>query len=74
MTEYGSPVELRLVDAEMPVPKRGEVVIKVDAIGVKLLGHLRRQVAIAVARKRSVTKRNHNDKNRQRSFIEFYRK
>ncbi len=43
MTEYGSPDVLKLVDAKMPQPKAGEVVIKVNAIGVNYSDILRRQ-------------------------------
>ena len=43
MTEYGSPGVLKLDDAEMPQPKAGEVVIKVNAIGVNYADILRRQ-------------------------------
>lgn len=43
MTEYGSPDVLKLVDADMPQPKAGEVVIKTNAIGVNYSDILRRQ-------------------------------
>jgi NADPH:quinone reductase len=34
LNQYGSPDELKLVETNIPQPKAGEVVIKVEAIGV----------------------------------------
>ncbi len=43
LNQYGSPDELKLVETEMPQPKAGEVLIKVEAIGVNYSDTLRRR-------------------------------
>ena len=43
INQYGTPDVLTLVDAGIPQPKAGEVVIKVEAIGVNYSDTLRRR-------------------------------
>jgi NADPH:quinone reductase len=43
LNQYGSPDELKLVETNIPQPKAGEVVIKVEAIGVNYSDTLRRR-------------------------------
>lgn len=43
LDQYGSPDELKLVETEIPRPKAGEVVVKVEAIGVNYSDILRRR-------------------------------
>lgn len=43
LNHYGSPDELTLVETNIPQPKAGEVVIKVEAIGVNYSDTLRRR-------------------------------
>jgi NADPH:quinone reductase len=43
LTQYGKPDVLKLVETDIPQPKAGEVVIKVDAIGVNYSDTLRRR-------------------------------
>jgi len=43
LTQYGSPEVLQWVDAKVPAPKAGEVVIKTEAIGVNYSDTLRRR-------------------------------
>lgn len=43
LNHYGSPDELQLVETNIPQPKIGEVVLKVEAIGVNYADTLRRR-------------------------------
>jgi NADPH:quinone reductase len=43
LNQYGLPDELKLVETSIPQPKNGEVVIKVEAIGVNFSDTLRRR-------------------------------
>ena len=43
LNQYGTPDVLKLVDTDIPQPKAGEVVIKVEAIGVNYSDTLRRR-------------------------------
>jgi NADPH:quinone reductase len=43
LTQYGTPDVLKFVETDIPQPKAGEVVIKVDAIGVNYSDTLRRR-------------------------------
>lgn len=43
LNQYGSPDELKLVETNIPQPKQGELVIKVEAIGVNYSDTLRRR-------------------------------
>lgn len=43
LNQYGSPDELKLVETNFPQPKAGEVVIKVETIGVNYSDTLRRR-------------------------------
>lgn len=43
LIQYGSPDELTLVETNIPQPKAGEVIIKVEAIGVNYADTLRRR-------------------------------
>lgn len=43
LNQYGSPDELKLVETDIPQPKAGEVLIKVEAIGVNYSDILRRR-------------------------------
>lgn len=43
LNQYGSPNELKLVETNIPQPKAGEVIIKVEAIGVNYSDTLRRR-------------------------------
>lgn len=43
LNQYGSPDELKIVETKIPQPKAGEVVIKVEAIGVNYSDTLRRR-------------------------------
>ncbi|KOY88129.1 NADPH:quinone reductase [bacterium 336/3] len=43
LKQYGSPDELKLIETNIPQPKTGEVVIKVEAIGVNYSDTLRRR-------------------------------
>lgn len=43
INEYGTPDVLKLVETEIPLPKAGEVIIKVEAIGVNYADILRRK-------------------------------
>ena len=43
LNQYGSPDVLKLVETNIPQPKTGEVVIKVEAIGVNYSDTLRRR-------------------------------
>lgn len=43
INQYGSPDELKLVETNIPQPKAGQVVIKVEAIGVNYSDTLRRR-------------------------------
>lgn len=43
ISQYGTPDVLKLVDIDIPQPKAGEVVIKVEAIGVNYSDTLRRR-------------------------------
>jgi NADPH:quinone reductase len=43
LNRYGSPDELTLIEAPVPQPKAGEVLIKVEAIGVNYSDTLRRR-------------------------------
>lgn len=43
LNQFGSPAELKLVEAKIPSPKTGEIVIKAEAIGVNYSDTLRRR-------------------------------
>lgn len=43
INQYGTPDVLKLVEAEMPQPKAGEILVKVNAIGVNFSDILRRK-------------------------------
>ncbi|NJL75275.1 MAG: zinc-binding dehydrogenase [Saprospiraceae bacterium] len=43
LNQYGAPDELKLVETTIPQPKAGEVVVKVEAIGVNYSDTLRRR-------------------------------